>query len=122
MNSSLIERCVSGLSTLDHETRRWLQSAKQAEADVRPLARLQNSDSQQRYAVYTTQLLYYCLRVLESAKNDAAKISPDKQTESNDDIEETISDDRSEAMGGETHNRETETVTDVFKDACRLFL
>jgi hypothetical protein len=53
LNSSLVERCVSGLSTLDHETQRWLRSAKQAEADVRPLARLQNSDSQQRYAVYT---------------------------------------------------------------------
>jgi len=45
-------------------------------------------------------------------------MSPDEQTESNDNIEETISDDRSKVIGGKTHNRETETVTDVFKDAC----
>lgn len=88
---------------------------------MRPLARLQNSDNQQRYAVYPARLLCYYLRVLKSAENSAAEMSPDEQTESNDDIEETMSNDGSKAMGGETHNRETETVTDVFKDTCRLF-
>ena len=42
----LVEKCVAGLSTLDLETRRWLRSAKKSEADVRPLARLQNPESQ----------------------------------------------------------------------------
>ena len=44
-------------------------------------------------------------------------MSLDEQIESNDNIKETISDDRSKAMGGKMHNRETETVTNVFKDA-----
>jgi hypothetical protein len=112
---------VSGLSTLDHETRRWLRSAKQAEADVRPLARLQNSDSQQRYAVYTARLLCYCLRVLESVENGTAEMSPDEQTESDKDSEEIISEDGGEVTNGRTHDREAGTVTDVFKDARRLF-
>ncbi|KAM0710536.1 hypothetical protein Q7P35_002206 [Cladosporium inversicolor] len=30
LNSTLIEKCVAGLSSLDNETRRWLKSAKQA--------------------------------------------------------------------------------------------
>jgi hypothetical protein len=121
LNSSLVERCVSRLSTLDHETRRWLRSAKQAEADVRPLVRLQNSDSQQRYAVYTARLLCYYLRVLESVENGTAKIDPDEQTESDEDSEDIISDDGGESMNDGTHNGGAETVTDVFKDARRLF-
>jgi hypothetical protein len=121
LNSSLIERCVGGLSTLDHETRRWLRSAKQAEADVRPLARLQNSDSQQRYALYTARLVCYCLRVLQDSESKATEIIPDEQTESDEDSNATISDGGSESSEGETYNREAETVTDVFKDARRLF-
>jgi hypothetical protein len=88
---------------------------------VRPLARLQNSDSQQRYAVYTARLLYYCLRVLESVENGIAEMDPDEQTESDEDSEDIISDDGGESMNDGTHNGGAETVTDVFKDACRLF-
>ena len=88
---------------------------------MRPLARLQNSDSQQRYAVYTARLLCYCLRVLESVENDTAGMSPDEQTESDEDSEEAISDDGGEATNCRTHAREGGTVTDVFKDARRLF-
>jgi superfamily II DNA helicase RecQ len=121
LNSSLIERCVSGLSTLDHETRRWLRSAKQAEADVRPIARLQNSDSQQRYAVYAARLVCYCLRVLEDSEHGTAEMSPDEQTESDEDSDATISDDGEETSEGEMHSRELETAADVFKDARRLF-
>jgi hypothetical protein len=89
---------------------------------VRPLARLQNSDSQQRYAVYTARLLCYCLRVLESVENGIAKMDLDEQTESDEDSEDIISDDGGESMNGGTHNGGAETVTDVFKDARRLFL
>lgn len=121
LNSSLIERCVGRLSTLNHETRRWLRSAKQAEADVRPLARLQNSDSQQRYALYTARLVCYCLRVLQDSKSSVAEVNPDEQTESDEDSNATISDSEVESIEGETYDREAEAVTDVFKDACRLF-
>jgi hypothetical protein len=41
----LIERCVSGLSTLAYEIRRWLRSAKRKEVDVRLMGRLENADS-----------------------------------------------------------------------------
>jgi hypothetical protein len=45
LTEKLIEQSVRGLATLLRETRRWLRSAKQAEADQRPLARLQNPES-----------------------------------------------------------------------------
>ena len=88
---------------------------------MRLLARLQNSDSQQRYAVYTARLLCYCLRVLESVENGTAEMSPDEQMESDEESEDIISDDGDEAMNGGMHNRDAETVTDVYKDARRLF-
>ena len=66
LNSALLERCVAGLSSLDNETQRWLCSAKHSEIDQRPLARLQNTESQQAYAVYMARLLCYSLRVLQS--------------------------------------------------------
>ena len=69
LNSALLERCVAGLSSLDNETRRWLRSAKHSEIDQRPLARLQNTESQQTYAVYMARLLCYSLRVLQSCEN-----------------------------------------------------
>ncbi|TKA55481.1 hypothetical protein B0A49_13343, partial [Cryomyces minteri] len=43
-----MEKSVAGLSTLAVETRRWLRSAKREEIDVRPMARLQNPESQNR--------------------------------------------------------------------------
>jgi hypothetical protein len=45
LTENLIEQSVRGLATLLDETRRWLKSAKQAEVDVRPLARMQNPES-----------------------------------------------------------------------------
>ena len=36
----LVEKCVTGLATLDLETRQWLRSAKRSKANVRPLSRL----------------------------------------------------------------------------------
>jgi hypothetical protein len=69
LNSVLLERCVAGLSSLDNETRRWLRSTKHSEIDQRPLARLQNTESQQTYAVYMAWLLCYSLRVLQSCED-----------------------------------------------------
>jgi hypothetical protein len=51
-----------------------------------------------------------------------AKMSLDEQTESNDDSEEIISKNGGEAIDYGVHNRGAETVTDVFKDARKLFL
>lgn len=75
----LIERCVSGLSTLAHETRRWLRSAKREEVDVRPMGRLENADSQERYTGYWQQFICYCLRLIaaEEAEGDNNALSGD---------------------------------------------
>lgn len=122
LNNSLVERCVGGSSTLDHETRQWVRSANHSEADVRLLARLQNSESQQRYAVCTARLNCYRLRVLENGESVSAETDLDEQIESSEsDDEATDSDSRHEASKDETRNRETEAVTDVSKDARRLF-
>lgn len=60
----LVERSVAGLSTLARETRRWLRSAKREEIDQRPMARLQNPESQARYAGYWKQFMCYCLHLV----------------------------------------------------------
>jgi len=52
VTGKLIEQGVRGLASLPRETRRWLRSAKQAEADQRPLARMQNPESQATYTNY----------------------------------------------------------------------
>ncbi|KAF1934999.1 hypothetical protein EJ02DRAFT_428835 [Clathrospora elynae] len=58
----LVERSVTGLSTLAQETRRWLRSAKQNKVDPRPMARLQNPESQAVYASYFVKFVCYFLR------------------------------------------------------------
>jgi hypothetical protein len=72
--------------------------------------------------LYTAQLVCYYLQVLQDSESEATEIIPDKQTESDEDSNATISDGESELSEGETYNREAEAVTDVFKDARRLFL
>ena len=64
----LVERSVKGLSTLARETRRWLRSAKRQEIDPRPIARLQNPESQARYAGYMVKFVCYVLRLVADAK------------------------------------------------------
>jgi hypothetical protein len=49
-------------------------------------------------------------------------MDPDEQTESDEDSEDIISDDRGESMNDGTYNGGAETITDVFKNARRLFL
>jgi hypothetical protein len=64
----LVERSVKGLSTLAQETRRWLRSAKRQEVDQRPMARLQNPESQARYASYMVKCVCYALRLAADAE------------------------------------------------------
>lgn len=59
--------------------------------------------------------------MLESVENSTAEISPDEQRESDEESEDIISDNGDEAMNGGMHNRDAETITDVYKDARRLF-
>ncbi|KAH7111886.1 hypothetical protein B0J11DRAFT_543194 [Dendryphion nanum] len=50
--------------TLVRETRRWLRSAKREEIEQRPIARLQNPESQDRYAGYLIMFVCYFLRIV----------------------------------------------------------
>jgi superfamily II DNA helicase RecQ len=64
LTEQLIEKCVKGLATLPQETRRWLRSARQTEVDQRPLARLQNPESQATYAGYIVRFVCFYLRIV----------------------------------------------------------
>ncbi|RYO53227.1 hypothetical protein AA0116_g10114 [Alternaria tenuissima] len=64
LTEELIERSVCGLATLPQETRRWLRSAQQTEIDQRPLARLQNPESQATYASYVIRFVCFYLRIV----------------------------------------------------------
>jgi hypothetical protein len=64
LTEKLIEQSVKGLATLPRETRRWLRSAKLTEVDQRPLARLQNPESQATYAGYMIRFVCFYLRII----------------------------------------------------------
>jgi hypothetical protein len=63
LTERLIEKCVKGLWTLPHKIRRYLRSAKPTEPDTRPLGRMQNPDSQARYASYIVKFVCFYLRI-----------------------------------------------------------
>jgi hypothetical protein len=69
----LVERSVAGLCTLARETRRWLRSAKRQEVDQRPMARLQNPESQARYAGYMVRFVCYFLRIVADEQSRMAR-------------------------------------------------
>ncbi|KAJ9634894.1 hypothetical protein H2199_008758 [Coniosporium tulheliwenetii] len=112
----LVERSVAGLSTLAHETRRWLRSAKREEADQRPIARLQNTDSQHKYAGYWRQFMCYCLRIIaveeEAGEGDEAEETDDEGDE----------DDEDEGTEDDNEEEEEDGSKRLPKDARRLFI
>lgn len=69
LTGKLIEQSVKGLATLPRETRRWLESAKQAEADLRPLARLQNPGSQATYTGHMIRFVCFYLYIIADEKS-----------------------------------------------------
>lgn len=82
---ALVERSVAGLATLARETRRWLRSTQQQEVDQRPMARLQNPESQARYAGYLVMFTCYFLRILaddEARAEDAVEEDSDDSSTS----------------------------------------
>jgi superfamily II DNA or RNA helicase len=124
----LIEKCVAGLSTLDQETRRWLRSAKKSEPDVRPLARLQNPESQVRYSGYWKRFICYVLRVLQSQSESYAehnrqdRSGSDNASNSEEDSENSSSDEEDDDGDQHVeHERASTTSIDAMKDARRLF-
>jgi hypothetical protein len=129
---ALIEECVKGLPTLGHVIRRWLRSAKASEPDIRPLARLQNEDSQKRYAGYMTRFVCYTLRVWESCEGhrntdfrgglvDEGRDDEEDGDEVDDEVENDVGGATrlnpiiSESTGSGTHE------VDTMEDARRLY-
>ena len=74
----LIEQSVAGLASLERETRRWLKTAKREEIDQRPMARLQNPESQARYTMYYVMFVCYVLRLVEDEERRAADTARDE--------------------------------------------
>lgn len=133
----LIERSVAGLSTLARETRRWLKSAKREEIDQRPMGRLQNLDSQVKYAGYWKQFICYCLRIIaveeELERDDEESVTDDDGIEEGShaegadyDEEAADCDDEEEEEEEEKEEEEGEGKGEgdrkMFKDARRLFI
>jgi len=124
----LVERSVAGLSTLGRETRRWLRSAKLEEIDQRPLARLQNPESQARYAGYMVMFVCYFLRIIA---NEEARAAGGDDTSSGD-SDASSSDTNDDESSSETSNssddssrsgrrKQRRREPDLFKDARELF-
>lgn len=102
----MVEDCVKGLASLPQEIRRWLKSAKMEEVDQRPMGRLQNQDSQDRYVNYWKRLICYSLRVAQSETEE-------NQTEYHEEEDQDSADD----------DGATQTIVrrDKMKDARRLY-
>lgn len=114
LNVTLIEACVAGLKSLDRETRRWLRSAKLSEIDQRPLARLENPESQQTYLTYFSRLPCYSWRVLQSVDEK------ERQSDESDRSDDTAHDSQSSCDAAD-EEPESQATVDLFTDACRLY-
>ena len=64
----LAYQSTAGLATLDQESRRWLRSEQQTVISARPLGRLQNLDSEDRYCGYLRRFICYTVRVFDSER------------------------------------------------------
>ncbi|KAF2279841.1 uncharacterized protein EI97DRAFT_429630 [Westerdykella ornata] len=118
----LIERSVQGLSTLGWETRRWLRSARQEEVDVWPMARLQNPESQARYAGYMVKFVCYLLRIIADREvRVAMQDSSNEEDISNSDSSESESMENSHDRGSSSSRSSSRKEKDWMKDACELF-
>lgn len=120
----LVEKSVAGLSTLARETRRWLRSARREEIDQRPIARLQNPESQARYAGYMVMFVCYFLRIIGNEEARAVGGSDDDDetgSEDSDAAEGSTCDDEagSSSVGNSSNRRRRKP--DLFKDARELF-
>jgi superfamily II DNA or RNA helicase len=107
----LIEQSVAGLSTLGRETRRWLRSAQREEVDQRPLARLQNPESQATYAAYYVKFVCYFLRIIADEERRAESSSDSSE-------DETIS---SSSSSSSSSDQSRSRMPDLLKDAREIF-
>jgi hypothetical protein len=142
LTEELVEKSVSGLSTLHRDTRRWLRSAKREEMDLRPLARLQNPSSQARYAGYMARFVCYFLRITADEiaggakqflrKGNTSMDDEDRHNEAIYNAESDMSDDETSGSDAESNSDSdgrsslhdftcTQRDIDYMKDARELF-
>lgn len=127
---------MRNLATIPQELRRWLRSAKQHEVDLQPLARLQNPESQARYASYIVKFLCFYLRIIaderrvdEDLSQRSQAVDSSDEASSEDSGTETEYDDSDKDNAGSTDNdsiapprRPRKNVqVDKMKDARELF-
>jgi hypothetical protein len=123
----MIEDCVKGLASLPQEIRRWLKSAKMEEVDPRPMGRLQNQDSQDRYANYWKRLICYSLRVAQSEQQQQAVDPSQLENETdggNEEEEESRAEDDDATDEEDEDDGDTSSpivLRDKLKDARRLY-
>ncbi|KAG6091014.1 hypothetical protein E4U31_007459 [Claviceps sp. LM219 group G6] len=110
----LIEDCVGGLASALREVRRALRGVGDV-PDQRPMMRLQNRGSQERYANYWTRLICYALRVAQSVQLREAE--NEERGDEHDENEEAVSapDEDDDDVAGPIVQR------DRMRDARRLF-
>ncbi|KAK4913693.1 hypothetical protein LTR49_018027 [Elasticomyces elasticus] len=128
LNTTLIEKCVAGLSSLDRETPRWLRSTKLPEPVQRPLARLQNASSQHTYATHMARFVCYSLHVLQSCADSERlrEAEHSNDVSSDDDVSEDDSNYSDEGSNGDDSSagdvgHSVGTIVDAYKDARRLY-
>jgi hypothetical protein len=129
----LIEKCVKGLATLPQETRRWLRSAQQTDIDQRPLARLQNPESQATYAGYVVRFVCIYLRIIadEEVRGEGYLSQRDQVVDSSEDAgTESACSDSDKDNNGDSNDNDSDVEprrprkkeqTDRIKDARGLF-
>ena len=108
---------MAGLATLHHETRRWLRSANTNDPEKRPLSRLQNHESQVKYARYLKRFVCYSLRIATWILSRQG-VASDPVDGSSDTDEDEGGDDRSE---GPDKQQTLPGPSDHLHDAERLF-
>lgn len=124
----MLNRAVAGLTSLHREERRWLRSPKVSDPDVRPLARLQEPDSQDRYHNYWRRFICYLLRVWESKQEFGEETdngeSDDDESDGGRERDWRTPDDSDEDIDSEDEDISTQDAqpTDILKDARRLVI
>jgi len=82
--SVMIKSAVDGLSSLHDDTPHWLRTANSTEkVENRPMVRLQNEESLDRYITYLSRFMCYCLRVYVAQKE--RKIHEERSDETDED-------------------------------------
>ncbi|KAF2626978.1 hypothetical protein BU25DRAFT_469294 [Macroventuria anomochaeta] len=123
LTEPLVERSVRGLATLPQEIRRWLRSAKQSEVDPRPLARLQNPESQTVYASYMVRFVCFFLRVLGDEEHRISRVRQRRVDSDSEEVAGSKEGSKEDSKDGENSEAESDAPrpVDRMKDARELF-